>query len=335
MKNQIQFDSYLPIFLIVFVVIGVILSYDLQKKTKIPFPPLQFSTQFDLSTFFYYLVFVLDFIILLLVIVGLMNPKKKKGFDTIKQEGIDIALVLDVSASMLAEDFSPNRMEVLKKLTKEFISKNSTNRIGLYFFAGEVFTQSSLTTEVEPLVELIDSISYEMIDHSISGGTHIGDALLVAARNLKQEKIEGRDQVIILITDGESEGGIDPILTAKYIKEKEIKLFIIGIGGLKKVPVFYKGKPFITYEGKQLYTQLNDESLKEIASVAGGFYYRAIDGELLSKILKEITKLNKKPIKITEIEIYEYYSTYIAIGIFIFYLMRIFIFYFYLRSPIV
>ena len=149
------------------------------------------------------------------------------------------------------------------------------NRVAVFAFAGHVFTQSPLTTDHTVLVEMIDSLAYESISHSESGGTAIGDALLVAADTLVSTRLAGRDQVILLITDGEANIGIEPGLAARYLREHEVRLHVIGIGGDDPVEVYVYGEPFINQDDEVLVTSLDDTQLIALAETANGSYYRA------------------------------------------------------------
>jgi len=239
----------------------------------------------------------IEALLLFHLIVGVAGPGKESVVRSIADEGLDVALVLDISASMLAADFKPNRLESLKELAIDFVDKNESDRIGVIVYAGEVFTQAPLTTDHRAIKELLRGISYYMIDHSVSGGTATGDALLIATDTLKRHKIKGRDQVIILITDGESNTGIDPLDVAPYLLENKIKLYIVGMASDESTPVFLEGEPFVNTENKQLYTSLDDKNLQKLAGAAQAEYYRALDEDALRKILQEIAKLNTAPLK--------------------------------------
>ena len=217
---------------------------------------------------------------------------------------------------MQAKDFPPNRLEVLKKMSSEFIKKSSGSRIGVYIFAQDTFTQTPLTNNHSILLELIESISFEIIDHSQSGGTAIGDALLSATDGLLKVRIPKRGQAIILITDGENSFGVDPILAARYVESKQIRLYIIGLAGDDPITVYVNGSPFITSTGESLVTSLEDSQLKEIAKAAGGKYYRAKNVETFTMIFNELQQLEKAPLEIKTLSNKIYYTSYIALLLF-------------------
>jgi len=169
----------------------------------------------------------------LLFFVFLAHPYATSQKQTIKKEGVDIEVVFDLSYSMIAQDLKPSRIEVAKKVLGEFFKENVTDRIGLILFSGRPFTSIPLTFDSQFLAEYISQISVDYIDQSRvdMAGTAIGDALLLAAKNLEKEKKDTtKDQIIILITDGEANKGIDPLLALKYLKEKHIKTYTIGVG---------------------------------------------------------------------------------------------------------
>ncbi|MBI3394736.1 MAG: VWA domain-containing protein [Spirochaetia bacterium] len=248
--------------------------------------------------------------LLILMLTALAGPYRDDEVRSIKEEGIDIALVLDVSASMQAADFKPTRLEALKTIASDFVKRSSANRIAVYAFAGDVFTQTPLTSDHAVLLELLDALSYHIVDHSRSGGTAIGDALLTAGSRLVKNKIAGRSQVVMLITDGESNEGADPLLGARYLAENNIRLHVVGVGGDKEIQVFVDGKPFIGGNNQLLMTKLDDAQLKQIAKAADGSYYRASDENVLASIFDRLSRLERSPI---EVETYRTRREYAAL----------------------
>lgn len=236
------------------------------------------------------------------LLLSLAGPYTKHTHQSIDEEGIDIALVLDISASMQAADFKPNRLEALKKTTAEFIKRSGQNRIGMYAFAGAVFTQTPLTSDHQALLELLAGLSYEMIDHADGGGTAIGDALVYALDSLRRSRIKERDQAIVLITDGESSSGMDPLQAAAMVQAENIKLFIIGMAGPEAVEVYVHGKPFITKNDEILKTSLDDKQLEAITRAANGRYFRAPDDTTLASLMADLSRLNRTPLQIRTLE---------------------------------
>ena len=256
-------------------------------------------------------------------------PKTK-----VSEEGIDLALVLDVSASMQAADFSPNRLEKMKETAKDFIKNTPGARTGVFIFAQECFTQTPLTNDRNSLLNFIESISYYSIDHNESGGTAIGVALLSAGEALLRMRIPKRDQAVILITDGENSYGIDPVTVAKYLKENSIRLYIIGMAGPAPIKVYVNGSPFITPAGTILETSLDDESLSRISDAAGGKYFRAHDGEKFSEILKELSRMERTPLEVGEIVEKESFADKAGIAVIFLILLRLVYSHFFFRRPV-
>ncbi|MCB1143804.1 MAG: VWA domain-containing protein [Leptospiraceae bacterium] len=275
----------------------------------------------------------LEGLLLIAFVFTLSDPYRLNKRTSIIEKGYDIAFALDISASMQAADFKPNRLEALKKITKEFVTRSSGNRIGVYVFAKDIFTQSSPLLDHDILNNLIDAISYDMIDHSESGGTAVGDALLYVTESLSKIRENGRGQAIILITDGENSDGIDPILAAKYAASKDIRLYIIGLAGEEEIEVYVNGEPFITSDGSILKTSLDDNSLIGIADAANGKYFRAKNGFTLNSIFSELSQLEKSEIEVKQIASKESFLPQFSILIFVLLFFRIGYIAFFLRRP--
>lgn len=272
--------------------------YWLTRRRALAYPPLQFRRLPLARRMLPPLAVALELLLMAAAVAGLAGPQQVNQWIQVRQEGVDIALLLDISASMQAADFPPTRLEALKKLSSDFIRQGGTNRLAVYVFAKDVFTQTPLTTDHQILLPLIQGISLEMINHVVSGGTAIGDVLLMATDMLARNRIKGRDQVLILITDGESNAGVDPLLAARYVREEGVRLYLVGLGQDEPVKVFIYGQPFINTEGEHLTTKLDDAQLKDIARVAGGRYFRADRVKVLAAILQELGRLETGPIEI-------------------------------------
>jgi len=287
----------------VLLLLPVVLPYCLRRRRKIRAGALAWApAQFASISRTWRLGMGVEQIMLGLLLAGAVimaaGPVVREEISTISEKGIDIALVLDISASMQAADFKPNRLEALKGVAEEFIRKAGSHRMAVYAFAGHVFTQTALTTDRRSLIEMIRSLAYTSIDHSRSGGTAIGDALLLAVDDLVAGRIEDRDQLIVLIGDGESNLGIDPELSARKIRSEGIMLEVIGIGGFEAVEVFVDGKPFINSEDEILKTKLDDTELKAIARLGGGQYQRADDEAALEAIFQRIGRMTATPLDV-------------------------------------
>ena len=235
---------------------------------------------------------------LVVLVFALSGPHLEDSFESVSEEGIDLALVLDISASMQAADIRPNRLEALKELAQDLARQSSGNRIGVFVFAKHVFTQTPLTTDADLLAQLVAELSYETIRHEESGGTALGDALLVANDTLERQRVEGREQMIVAFTDGESHEGIDPLLAARAVRESGVALQVIGVGRTEPVPVFVYGRPFINVNDQQLETQLQEEQLIEVAEVADGVYRHAESLDVLQAVFADLEELTAAPLEV-------------------------------------
>lgn len=296
------------------------------KNLPIPFAPLGWShpdsgkrEEFSWKV---KLVFFSEFILFFVLILGLSSPYMETERESVKLEGIDLVISMDLSASMQAADFEPNRLEAMKVLVSEYLEEGRGNRTAISVFSGKVFLHYPFTRDKYSLQKAIESIHYQTIEHTIAGGTAIGDALLFSLDLLNQIKIEERKQAIVLITDGENTEGIDPVIAAKACLEAGIHLYIIGLAGSEPVPVFVRDKPYMGADGQQVVTGLEDESLRKIAESGGGVYYRATQGESLRNILKEINELEKHPLELNQVKerySFSYILSFLALLLFLIY----------------
>lgn len=203
------------------------------------------------------------------------------------KDGIDIVLALDVSGSMLTQDFKPNRLEASKKVAKEFVSGRKGDRIGLVAFAGEAYTACPPTLDYEILKQQIDNISGDLI----GGGTAIGIGLGTAVTRLRNDSIASR--VVILLTDG-VDGGYDvtPLMAAELARSKGVRVYTIGVGGTGEASTLMQTPFGPIYQNMEV--DIDEETLKKIASRTNGKYFRATDEKSLQNIYKEIEKLEKR-----------------------------------------
>ena len=249
---------------------------------------------------FRHLLFVLRLVALALLITALARPQSVDvSTKTKTTRGIDIVMAIDVSASMLAKDLSPNRLEALKKVAAEFIKGRPNDRIGLVEYAGESYTKTPITSDKAIVLRSLKSIKYNTI---IEGGTAIGMGLATAVNRLKDSKATSK--VIILLTDGVNNSGfIDPKIASELAVEYGIKTYTIGLGtnGMALSPVAIL--PNGSFQYGRIQVEIDEELLKEIAQVTGGKYFRATDNKKLEEIYEEINKLEK-----TEIEEFKYYN---------------------------
>ena len=242
----------------------------------------------------------LRMISLVLIITALARPQVIDTSTRVKtNSGVDIIMAIDVSASMLAKDLKPNRLDALKNVADEFIKNRVTDRIGLVEYAGESYTKTPLTTDKNITLRSLKEIKYNNI---IEGGTAIGMGLATAVNRIKDSK--AKSKVIILLTDGVNNAGfIDPITAAELAKEFQIKIYSIGLGtnGLALSPVGIDARGKFNYANIQV--EIDEKLLTQISEMTGGKYFRATDNERLKEIYSDIDKLEK-----TEIEEFKYYS---------------------------
>ncbi len=244
----------------------------------------------------YYLrhvVFVLLMLSFTLFTVVLARPQSSSNWENITTEGIDIVISLDVSTSMLARDFSPDRLEAAKNVAMEFISGRQYDRMGLVVFAGEAFTQVPLTTDRAVLLNMFKDIQTGLIED----GTAIGNGLATAAARLKDSDAISR--VVILLTDGENNSGeIAPLTAAEIARTFGIRVYTIGVGSVGTAP-YPVQTPFGT-QLRDVEVKIDEKMLQEISNITGGQYFRATSNIKLQEIYNEIDKLEKSKIEVRE-----------------------------------
>ena len=247
-------------------------------------------------TFRHYLMhilFALKIVAVGLLIIVLARPQKTDRFQNITTEGIDIMFALDISGSMLARDFRPDRLEASKNVATEFISGRPYDRMGLVVFSGESFTQCPLTTDHAVLVNLMREIQSGMIED----GTAIGNGLATAINRIKDS--EAVSKVIILLTDGvNNRGEIAPSTAADIARTYGIRVYTIGVGTRGTAPYPVQTPFGIQYQNMPV--EIDEDILKEIASSTGGTYFRATDNEKLVEVYAEIDKLEKSKIDVRQ-----------------------------------
>ena len=245
-----------------------------------------------------HLPFVLRLAAFALMTVALARPQGVEQQSKINAEGIDIMLAIDISGSMLARDFQPDRLTAAKEVAGNFISDRQGDRIGLAVFAGEAFTQSPLTTDKSTLQTLLARVRSGVIED----GTAIGNGLATALNRLRES--EAKSKVVILLTDGvNNRGEISPLMAADIAADMGIKVYTIGVGKRGKAPY-----PAIDMFGNMTYqmmeVEIDEETLSEIASRTGGKYFRATDKQKLKAIYDEINQMEKSKVEITDLTIY-------------------------------
>ena len=228
-----------------------------------------------------------------LLIIALARPQSVDKWEDISTEGIDIVISLDISSSMLARDFKPDRLEASKELATEFISGRSDDRMGLVVFSGESFTQCPLTTDHAVVINMMRDIQTGMIED----GTAIGMGLATAINRLKDSK--AKSKVIILMTDGVNNmGEIAPVTAAEIAQSFNIRVYTIGVGSRGMAPYPVQTQYGLQYRNMKV--EIDEEVLKDIAETTNGKYFRATDNDQLKQIYQEIDKLEKSKIDVKE-----------------------------------
>lgn len=241
----------------------------------------------------------LRLIALTLLIVAMARPQRTLKEEKINAEGIDIVMTMDLSSSMLAQDFKPDRLEVAKRMAKEFVSQRQYDRIGMVVFAGEAFTQCPLTTDHEVLQNFISQLQCGLLED----GTAIGMGLAAAVNRLKDSP--AKTKVVILVTDGVNNVGyFKPITAGEIAKEFGIKVYAIGVGSVGEAltPVSRRS------DGRFIFglapVEIDEDLLRQISKMTGGKYFRATSANDLQQIYRQIDRLEKTKIEVTAIKRY-------------------------------
>ena len=240
----------------------------------------------------------LSWLALAFIFTALARPQSSQMFQQPSQNlGIDLMMALDISTSMLARDLKPNRLEALKEVATDFVAQRAMDRLGLVIYAGEAYSPVPLTTDQSLLSQQISALHHEMLE----GGTAIGMGLSTAVNRLVEST--AKSKVIILLTDGENNGGmVDPVQAAELAASLDIKVYTIGLGtnGMASTPVMKDPRGNLIYQPRPV--TIDEELLQRIASITGGQYFRATDNESLVQIYESIDQLEK-----SEIEGFEFY----------------------------
>ena len=297
--NHITFaHPYLLLLLIIIplMVVWYVMRYRKQK------PALQFS---NISLFkgvhktfrqrAYPLLFILRMVAVGAIVIALARPQSMLSRQEMKVEGIDIVLAMDVSGSMLAEDFKPNRLEAAKNVASDFIEGRKTDRMGLVVFSGEAFTQVPLTIDHNVLLKQLSSLKSGMI----KDGTALGDGLATAINRIKDS--EAKSKVIILLTDGiNNQGAVDPQSAAEIAALYNIRLYTIGVGTKGLAPYPFRD-PFGRIRYQNVPVELDEPLLTQMAqSTTDGQYFRATNKKSLESIFKQIDEMEKSKIDVTK-----------------------------------
>ena len=236
---------------------------------------------------------------LCLIIICLARPRSSSEMEKIDTEGIDIVMAMDVSTSMLARDFTPDRLEASKEIAIEFISQRPSDRMGIVVFAGESYTQCPLTTDRASLINLMKDVETAGI---IDDGTAIGNGLATAVARIMDS--DAKSRVVILLTDGvNNRGEISPQTAAEIAKTYGVRVYTIGVGANGTAPY-----PVMTPWGVQVQdveVEIDEDLLKQIADLTCGKYFRATDNTKLSQIYSEINKMEKARTTIDSFPVYK------------------------------
>ena len=235
---------------------------------------------------------------LCLLVVCIARPRSKSEMERIDTEGIDIVLAVDVSTSMLARDFKPDRLSAAKDISIEFIAQRPTDRMGIVVFAGESYTQCPLTTDRATLINLMKEVQTDLIED----GTAIGNGLATAVARMKDS--DAKSRVIILLTDGvNNRGEVDPAMAAEIAQTYGIRVYTIGIGRQGEAP--YPVQTPWGMDVQMMQVEIDEPLLKQIAEVTGGKYFRADDNTKLAEIYSEIGKMEKTRTTVDSFPVYK------------------------------
>ena len=245
-----------------------------------------------------HLPFVLRLSALCLIIVSIALPRSSSQVEKIDTEGIDIVLAMDVSTSMLARDFTPDRISAAKDIAIEFIAQRPSDRMGIVVFAGESYTQCPLTTDRATLINMMKEVQTDLIED----GTAIGNGLATAVARMSGSDAPSR--VVILLTDGvNNRGEVAPLTAAQIAKTYGIRVYTIGVGANGMAPY-----PVVTpwgIEERKIQVEIDEELLKGIAETTGGRYFRATDNTKLQEIYAEINRMEKSKTSIDSFPVYK------------------------------
>ncbi|MBQ2243712.1 MAG: VWA domain-containing protein [Bacteroidales bacterium] len=296
-----EYPGLLYLELLLIPMVGLYLLREMRRKnpslTVSSAAPYRFRGN-QLYKIFRHLPFILRCIAVAAIIVAIARPRSSSTFEKIDSEGIDIVLAMDISTSMLARDFKPDRIGAAKDIAIQFIAERPSDRIGVVVFAGESFTQSPLTTDRPTLINLMKEVECGIIED----GTAIGNGLANAVARLKDSPAKSR--VIILLTDGvNNRGEIAPQMAIEIAKTYGIRVYTIGVGAMGEAPY-----PMMTpYGVKEMMVkvEIDEELLKEIASETGGEYFRATDNTKLLEIYRQINEMEKSRTTVDSFPLYK------------------------------
>ncbi len=314
-------------FALLAVIIPYILWYALKYKKSQPALKMPETAKYRYvpKSFRIYLMhvpFILRIILLILLVIILARPQSKNTWSNTDVEGIDMMLAVDVSTSMLAQDFKPNRVEALKEIAKRFIETRPNDNIGLTVFAGEAYTQCPLTIDHSILMSLYETVDCQMAANgTLEDGTAIGDGIMNSLIRLRDSK--AKSKVLILLTDGvNNRGNISPMTAAEIAKKNKVRIYTVGIG--KNGMAMY---PLPTGGTVMMPTEIDEKTMTDIAELTGGKYFRAKKNSELEEIYSEIDKMERTKFNVTQYskrnELYEPFAVAALIVFLLELLMRL------------
>jgi Ca-activated chloride channel homolog len=278
--------------------------FTLNSRNKLNVAMFDGKLQWQWTSLLRFIPDILFILFIMLVLVALARPQRINEQVEQTAEGIDIILALDVSGSMELQDIKPNRLDAAKEVALEFINGRVQDRIGLVVFAGDAYSLSPLTTDYQLLRESINSIGFKMIEND---GTAIGSALAVATNRMRDS--QAKSKVVILISDGENTAGsLDPQMAAQLANNFNIKLYSIGIGKDGQVPYA------VDDSGKTLFveTNLDESSLRDVADIGSGRFFRADSKDALQQVFRSINALEKTEVSEKRFrDTKDYYQVYL------------------------
>ena len=277
----------------------------LRVSTSVPF----LAGGHSVMEYLRHLPFLLRTLALVMIVIAIARPRSSEQMEKVDTEGIDIVLAMDVSTSMLARDFAPDRINAAKDIAIEFISQRPSDRMGIVVFAGESFTQCPLTTDRATLINLMKEVNTDLLED----GTAIGNGLATAVARMKDS--DAKSRVVILLTDGVNNcGEIAPETAAEIAKTYGVRVYTIGVGANGTAPY-----PVMTPWGVQMQNvkvEIDEKLLSEVAATTGGRYFRATDNTKLAEIYAEINKMEKARTTIDSFPVYkELFGTYALLAL--------------------
>ncbi len=291
-----QYPKFLYLLLLLIPAILWYVFRDRYSKASLQFSSLEAfkNSRISLRQYLRHLLFVFRIFAFAILIIVLARPQSTEHWQNVTTEGIDIMIALDISSSMLARDFQPDRLEASKDVATEFISGRPNDRIGLVVFAGESFTQCPLTSDHSVLINFFHDVESGMIED----GTAIGNGLATSISRLKDSKAISK--VIILLTDGvNNRGEIAPKTAAEIAKTFGIRVYTVGVGSMGMAPYPVNTPYGIKYQNMKV--EIDEKVLKEVAVATDGRYFRATDNRKLKEIYEQIDQLEKSKIEVKEV----------------------------------